>query len=921
MKNFRKLNGLILLFIPCLFTGMILEPSKINNSTDKTSNLNNKANEKNYTVEEVQLGNSITNSFGGAIINNGTNDVLYMWGDNAYGQLGTGDIIKQNQPVAIDINGNGDPYDEGDLSSLTLGENFGGVVVNNSIFGDQLYTWGNNDQGQLGDGTTYERLSPIKVNNAKKTIEIKDLSFYNESAQALVTNDGTDEIYTWGFNTNGQLGLGFTSDRVLTPQKVEITESYESISHISNNDLTMSIVLSTSGESDKLVVWGEGSSGVFGEGSGSTYLTPHLIDVQGITGFEGTITQLSGQRSASGFVIDDGEFDHLFVSGTNLEGNLGLGEDIMIVNTWTEVEPDKDLASGAISDLSMRFGNSTSVVVNNQLYTFGLNDKGQLGLGDREKNKEYFPVLVDTSNIEGEITQLITGGKSLMILVDDGVNQQIYSTGDNNDNQLALNKSTSSFNTLQKSLISSYNPNININQVTVNTTSDSAEIVYSFAMNGAIVDSIDLQDNSDESIVATNTDSIIDENGNVIGSFELTGLNTDTDYSYNLLINYHRPGTTDASITSVKVDFKTKASGEITLPTVIINNSSTGNTKTTAAFNVLTTSGQDASGATYTFVSYKVFDDNGNEINSNRITTNGNDYIISDLETDTTYNNWTVETVWSDSSDGKANTVVTSEMPRFKTAPYDIIDPSLTINFLNSSALSINNAEATFNVTVNNGQTGNGTAWNFESYKLDVGAISPKPEVIENEDGSYTLTNLTPNTTYTTGEIKVVSTFWNQTHSSKKVITTEINEFSTEEFIVIEPTLTTDFISNTETTATFNAETDNGLAESGYEYKIKGFNVFDENNNQIPNDEVIDNGDGTYTLINLAPKTDFNNYDVNLFYIDDHTSGSTYQSTQFALDPFTTVINNQAIWPYFLYTLIAIIAVIGISAGIWFFVL
>jgi alpha-tubulin suppressor-like RCC1 family protein len=68
-----------------------------------------------------------------------------------------------------------------------------------------IWTWGNNSNGQLGDGTTTQKIKPVQVSGLSNSIAIA--AGYDHSV-ALKT-DGT--VWTWGSNSNGQLGDGTTT--------------------------------------------------------------------------------------------------------------------------------------------------------------------------------------------------------------------------------------------------------------------------------------------------------------------------------------------------------------------------------------------------------------------------------------------------------------------------------------------------------------------------------------------------------------------------------------------------------------------------------------------------------------------------------------------------------------------------------------
>lgn len=121
---------------------------------------------------------------------------LYMWGgnNNFYGELGTGNKLPSNKPVLIEM--------PGKVSQFELNQYQSAAVVNN-----QLYMWGNNDKGVLGMGNTEHLSSPTLVSKLPAGT-ITELSLGALHTGVVVNG----QLYTWGSNTNGQLGLGNISE-------------------------------------------------------------------------------------------------------------------------------------------------------------------------------------------------------------------------------------------------------------------------------------------------------------------------------------------------------------------------------------------------------------------------------------------------------------------------------------------------------------------------------------------------------------------------------------------------------------------------------------------------------------------------------------------------------------------------------------
>ncbi len=177
-----KLKTIILtslLFIPMLFIGSGLNNTKINGKTLRDNPINNKYG----TITNVAVGETGTYGFS-SHMSDGL-DHLWIWGANENGQLGLGnnstDPKYEYQP--IDITGGLDPVTNKSINrklkktekitQFSIGAISAGAVVettnDNGTTFDQLYMWGNNSDGQLGDGGTARQNSPENITDKLKT--------------------------------------------------------------------------------------------------------------------------------------------------------------------------------------------------------------------------------------------------------------------------------------------------------------------------------------------------------------------------------------------------------------------------------------------------------------------------------------------------------------------------------------------------------------------------------------------------------------------------------------------------------------------------------------------------------------------------------------------------------------------------------
>lgn len=128
---------------------------------------------------------------------------VYVWGWNEDRQLGLGDTNNRNLPCELEFNM------ISKIMSVSCGASHTMVLLQNA----QIYVWGFNAYGQLGLGHNDYIRSPQKL-VLKHIVKIKCGANYTF---ALTTSD---EIYVWGRNDYGQLGLGSRIDQY-TPTKLD----------------------------------------------------------------------------------------------------------------------------------------------------------------------------------------------------------------------------------------------------------------------------------------------------------------------------------------------------------------------------------------------------------------------------------------------------------------------------------------------------------------------------------------------------------------------------------------------------------------------------------------------------------------------------------------------------------------------------
>lgn len=191
----------------------------------------------------------------------------YCWSHISNGQIGNVKTSDDLVPIKFD---GGDLLNGKTIQSITLG-----MVSNCLIASDKkAYCWGMGSDGELGDGlTTHYSSTPVAVDTtgALKSKEISDVTIGAYHACALTV---PGEVYCWGDNDHGQLGNGLQSDQ-LSPIQVDVSgvmSGKKIISISADNDHTCA--LSSDG---KAFCWGENDDGELGNGTNIDSYVPVLV--------------------------------------------------------------------------------------------------------------------------------------------------------------------------------------------------------------------------------------------------------------------------------------------------------------------------------------------------------------------------------------------------------------------------------------------------------------------------------------------------------------------------------------------------------------------------------------------------------------------------------------------------------------------
>ena len=205
-------------------------------------------------------------SYSVAVSSNGS---VYAWGLNTSGQLGNGTTTNSSIPVQVkDVAGTGVLAG---ITSVAAGTNHSVAVSSNG----SVYAWGNNGLGQLGNGsTTTPSRTPVQVLGVGGSGVLAGITSVAAGTNHSVAVSSDGSVYAWGDNSQGQLGNG-TIARSLTPVRVKDVAGSGFLTGITNvaAGTLHTVAVSSDGS---VYAWGYNVQGQLGDGSNTRRLAPVL---------------------------------------------------------------------------------------------------------------------------------------------------------------------------------------------------------------------------------------------------------------------------------------------------------------------------------------------------------------------------------------------------------------------------------------------------------------------------------------------------------------------------------------------------------------------------------------------------------------------------------------------------------------------
>ena len=284
---------------------------------------------------------------------------MWGWGSNDRGGLGQNNLTNYSSAVQVP----GTTWQK--LGRRSYYADHVGVIKSDGT----LWMIGKNASGQIGDGTTGDRSSPVQIPGTNWT------SVSTGGAHTLATKDD-NTLWAWGYNGGGQLGLNNTSDKA---SPVQIPGSWKSDTEGAQMcGAQHCVAIRTNGE---LFAWGNNGSGMLGQNNKTNYSSPRQVGGESQWAFCAADIEKSLAITSSGALYGWGKNQHGQASADN--STTYRSSPIQIPGTWSHACFGDDQGGGVRTD--------------GTLWAWGNNANGQLGQNDRTQRSSAVQVGSETT--------------------------------------------------------------------------------------------------------------------------------------------------------------------------------------------------------------------------------------------------------------------------------------------------------------------------------------------------------------------------------------------------------------------------------------------------------------------------------------------------------------------------------------------
>ncbi len=395
--------------------------------------LTNSVNVTGIKLSNVQLSTAYKHSCAIAKTQNCNTEELFCWGENFTGELGIGSSLTiANKPQKVNLPGT--PLL---VATGGTGKDFTCAIVDN-LGSRELYCWGMNENGQLGIGNITTQFLPVRVNIPGT---IKDVKLGSTHSCAISTVSNLDTLFCWGSNSFGELGLGLpagTTNVTLPSQAVVFP----------NQEIPVSVSLGRQGTcaisaTQKLYCWGNAPYTMTAIAQNS----PKLIS------FPNPISISVGTN----FVCVVNASNREYCWGDNYLGQFGIGTSQIKYST-----PQFIVGTGNINSIDSGDAEMCLILASGVLNCSGFNFYGQLGNGNSLASSVFQTAISPVGVLN--VQSVSTAGETTCAVYNLSTGeQQIHCTGRGDTGELGngLNLNSNTMKKVDFSSFSSHQTDIN----------------------------------------------------------------------------------------------------------------------------------------------------------------------------------------------------------------------------------------------------------------------------------------------------------------------------------------------------------------------------------------------------------------------------------------------------------------------------